>query len=335
VDSDEEDYDESEDTWSNLWPKLKKDGWIAVRATRHNVLHDWYYVRPDKTVSEGELGEDYFLEPAHVIEYLQNDEHPRKKARNDAFQPSPRKRSRDAQQQKKQAPKLKKKQWWFHTEPIPSFREVWNIFHKKLDFRYTGGVYKLPSGCGEAIFPTDLDMRRHLVKHGIPNIDHANDQDRIVLERWVTFAHVPVKDTNSAIKLEGMQELSNEEASFLLEARLGFTKEMDGSYWRGFETFESLDKLRLFLRGAESLASAQGRRRKQIDIGLTDEQILELRLWAALSQTPLPVASKSDDENIIVGTPNSSAPTSDLEFVNDEPNTRRITMSPSRILTRK
>jgi hypothetical protein len=343
LDSDDDDDEEEEDTWSNLWPKLKKDGWIAVRATRHNALHDWYYVRPDKTVSEGELGEDYFLDTAHVMAYLRNDEPPSKKARNGAFQPSPRKRSRAAEPPKKQAPKLKMKQWWFHTEPIPSFREVWNILHKKLDFRYTGGVYKLPTGSGEAVFPTDFEMRCHLVQHGIPNVDRANDQDRTVLERWVTFAHVPVKDTNSAIKLEGMQELSSEEASSLLESHLGFTKGMDGLYCRGYETFESLNKLRVFLRGAESLAAPQERRRKQSDIGLTDKQILELRLWAALARTPLPVANKKDDDHVIAESPNTRTPqkmidsgmdgTSKLESVNNDPNARRITMSPSRIRT--
>ena len=309
LDSDEETSADEEDqySWHILWDRLKAAGWTAVRAGKYNKLHDWYYVRPRRNVPEGELGQDYFREPSEVIDFVRCEDGKDELAKpaSVVIMPSPRKRSRKVraaleQPIEKSVPKAKPhppkkmiKEWWFHKEPLPSFREVWSILHHKLDFRYTNGCYKLPTG--DDVFPTDLDMRCHLLQHGIPNLEKGTEEDCTVLERWVTFVHVPVKDINSTIKLDGMQELSSEEASKILVNKLGFRQEGDG-YRRGeHESFASLEEARVFFRGAESLAPpVEGRRRtNQNDVCMSDEQILDFRLWAALSPTPLPTFASS------------------------------------------
>jgi len=317
-DDDESEHEEDQYNWKVLWNKLKAAGWTAVRAGRYNRLHDWYYVRPRRVVAEGEIGIDYFHTPSDVIDFVRYQDEQDLLAKKSSsssssssvVMPSPRKRSRkfraDFKEQhqadvkttsttKVKSPSKKQtKKWWFHTEALPSYREVWNILHHKLDFRYSSGCYKLPTG--DQVFATDLEMRCYLVEHGIPNIDRASEQDRKTLERWVAFVQVPVKDTNSTIKLAGMQELSSEEASDILVNLLGFRVEKNGSYHRGAdESFASLEDARVYFRGAESLAPpVQGRRRsKEKEVTMSEDQVLEFRLWAALSRTPLPTFSSS------------------------------------------
>ena len=270
---------------------------------QYNKLHDWYWIRPGCTVENGEMGVDYFESTEKVIEYLQQPA--KKKARKTERQiendSSPKKPSRSKAKTssappKKTAPKKKKKQWWFHNEPIPSFREVWSILRDKLHFNYAGGVYKLPYG--PEFFASDLDMRCYMAQHGIPNLDLADDEDRLVLERWVTFANVPVKDTNSTIKLENIQEWSDQEASRVLEKKLGFVKKPNGAYHRGTEVYESLRRFVSFSAEPEpSMAPpADGKRRNQKSITLGEQDVLGLRLWAALIKRPLPTFPPNETE---------------------------------------
>ena len=245
--------EEEEDnyTWKPLWDSLKKKGWTAIGAAKYNILHDWYYVRPRCSVDTGTMGVDYFHDPTDVIDFIRaqeerNDDFGTFRKRKEAIRTlsSPRKRSRKSRIQEEfanaasttaststtikstvvAATRTKKKQpmkkWWFHDEALPSFRQVWNILHTKLDFLYSGGCYKLPSG--KETFTCDYDMRCHLLQHGIPNIHRLLDPDDVtLLTRWVTFAHVPVKDTNSIVKLENMQELTTEQAlAFLRKIQL-------------------------------------------------------------------------------------------------------------------
>lgn len=184
--------------------------------------------------------------------------------------------------------KRNKKKWWFHDKALPDFRKVWNILHDKLDFRYSNGCYKLPFV--KETFAINLDMRLYLVEHGIPNMERLSKEERQTVERWVMFAHVPVKNSNSLSKLHGMQELSDEDASNVLINHLGF-KEADGSYHRGeTESFGSLQDVRDHFRHVKSLAPpVPGRRRnKSTSIDISEERELEFRLWAALSPTSLP-----------------------------------------------
>jgi hypothetical protein len=278
------------------------------------------------------MGVDYFHDPTDVIDFIRAQEE-----RNDDFGgtfrkrkeaitlPSPCKRSRKSRIQeefvhatsttdststtikstvvatrttKKEQPSMKK--WWFHHKALPSFRQVWNILHTKLDFLYGGGCYKLPSG-NEETFSCDYDMRCHLLQHGIPNIHRLDPDDVTLLTRWVTFAHVPVKDTNSIVKLENMQELTAERALAFLH-KINFVQTCnDGSIRRGdSEEFASLQEVRDYLRASSSLTPPilQGRRArgKKFEITLSENQVLELRLWAALSPTPLPTFPQDDAE---------------------------------------
>jgi hypothetical protein len=191
----------------------------------------------------------------------------------------------------KNPPSTKRKQnpHWYRTEPVPSFsRNVWPILQKKLRFKYNkgSGYYTLPLGgsfCKRAI-----DLRSYLVKHGIPNIKCASEEECKVLERWVAFAHVPVKEGNI---MEKTRELSNDEASDFLLKELGFELLPDGSFRCDNQMFKSLEEVRVYFRGTESL---QGRHHKQQnDISISKEKILQFRLWAALSPTSLPLFSVS------------------------------------------
>jgi hypothetical protein len=339
-------------TWKPLWDSLKKKGWTAIGAAKYNILHDWYYVRPRCSVDTGTMGVDYFHDPTDVIDFIRaqeerNDDFGAFRKRKEAIRTlsSPRKRSRKSRIQEEfanaasttaststtikstvvAATRTKKKQpmkkWWFHDEALPSFRQVWNILHTKLDFLYSGGCYKLPSG--KETFTCDYDMRCHLLQHGIPNIHRLLDPDDVtLLTRWVTFAHVPVKDTNSIVKLENMQELTTEQALAFLR-KINFVQTCDdGSIRRGdSEAFASLQEVRDYLRASSSLTPpVQGRRARgnKFEITLSENQVLELRLWAALSPTPLPTFPQDDAEQQATTPANGASTSTEIANENDD-----------------
>ena len=171
--------EEQDYTWKPLWDSLKKQGWTAIRAGKYNKLHDWYYVRPRASVDTGTMGVDYFQDPSDVIAFIRaqdeqddDDFDGSKNNKEASMMPSPRKRSRkarvvqedrhhyfcsgqendcffqeiDSRCNDEKKPKQPMQTWWFHNEALPSFRQVWNILHTKLDFRYASGCYKLPFG---------------------------------------------------------------------------------------------------------------------------------------------------------------------------------------------
>ena len=139
----------------------------------------------------------------------------------------------------------------------------------------------------------DLDMRCHLLQHGIPNMDRLAPEDATILTRWVTFAHVPVKDTNSTVKLEDMQELTTKQALKLLQKLKFVHNASDGSLRRGDnETFASLEEARVYIRASASLAPPiQGRRAR----GTKFEISLESRASAQIARVGSLVSYASPD----------------------------------------
>ena len=193
--------------------------------------------------------------------------------------------------------KVAKTEWW-HKHPVPSFTEIWHLLVSKLHFRYFSGKYRLPNGVkvhGSKGWSYDHDMRTFLCEHGIPNFDSSllSTHEIMILMRWVTFANVPVSHANSVPILESLPVPSD---PIPLLKRLGVSVLGAGEYVWQQVTYASLEELRVHIRGLPELVS--GRRRQAIP--LDDEQVLRLRLWAALSTEPLPVFGVTCEDGGVV-----------------------------------
>ena len=192
---------------------------------------------------------------------------------------------------------MAKTEWW-HKHPVPSFSEIWHLLVSKLHFRYSSGMYRLPNDIkvdGSKAWSYDHDMRTFLCEHGIPNFDASllSTHEITILMRWVTFANVPVSHANSVPILEALPVPS---APIPLLKLLGVSAMGARGYVWQQVTYTSLEELRVHIRGLPDLVS--GRRRQAIS--LNDEQVLKLRLWAALSTEPLPVFGvKCEDGGVV------------------------------------
>lgn len=183
-------------------------------------------------------------------------------------------------------PSVAKTEWW-HKETVPSFTEIWQLLGGKLQFRYHGGAYRLPKGAqspGAACWGLDQEMRKFLCEHGIPNYDPSrlSTAENTMLMRWVTFANVPVTNANSIPILEVIPIPSDPMPLLKL---LGVSVLDTGGYVWQHVTWASLEELRVQIRGLPDLFTGRGRHARP----LNENQLLELRLWAALSTEPLPV----------------------------------------------
>ena len=131
-------------------------------------------------------------------------------------------------------------------------------------------------------------MRKFLCQNGIPNYDtnELTQDEHTDLLRWTAFANVPVKDSTSIKKLEYVHVLTE---PMNLLAQIGFEDSGTGSYYHKAtnQTYDSLEQLRSVLRGMSDLMGAGDRRKTKMP--LSEDQVLQLRLWAALSKEPLPV----------------------------------------------
>jgi hypothetical protein len=202
------------------------------------------------------------------------------------------KKQKLAKQQKmakpvKPKPPPPKTDWW-QLEAIPSFTDIWILLKDKLHFRYSNGAYKLPKNAKAGSWPLDHDMRKFLCQNGIPNYntDELTQDEHTDLLRWTAFANVPVKDSTSIKKLEYVHVLTE---PMNLLAQIGFEDSGTGSYYHKAtnQTYDSLEQLRSVLRGMSDLMGAGVRRKTKMP--LSEDQVLQLRLWAALSKEPLPV----------------------------------------------
>ena len=127
-----------------------------------------------------------------------------------------------------------------------------------------------------------------LCQHGMPNYDPSllSTEECTMLTRWVTFANVPVTDANSIPILE---VLPNPTDPIPLLKLLGVAVLDTGGYvWQNV-TWASLEELRVHVRGLPDLFSGRSRSLSRHTRPLNENQLLELRLWAALSTESLPV----------------------------------------------
>jgi len=285
-----------------LWERLRLEGWYSVNAdTYADAYGDWIYVCKETNVKDGKDGLDYFHDLSQVISFINGtdpqmieevldslEETKREAAKTAAA--NPRKRKNDVAQ-RQQANKNKSPPTWYRTTPIPSFtRNIWPILQKLgVKYQSSSGYYKLPLRGGDCARAADL--RLLLVQHGIPNIKRASDEEYIILDRWVSFTNVPIKE-GSIVPVDGkkIREMTNDDASNVLTSKLGFCIEADGSYRRDEQKFESLEQVRVYFRGAESLDWPS---RGQRDSYLSPKTVLRFRLWAALAENPLPTFSSS------------------------------------------
>ena len=285
--------------WNNLWRRIQPFGWRYVRAGRYNPLHDTYYVRPGRTVEQGILGEDYFLTAHDVIAFEMRregiaqqaaavDKNANAVSRAQKMRRITLSPAKPIQKRTREAPTLRPTEWW-QKEPIPSFSDVWRLLNLKLGFRYSNGYYSLPKGVQHpngTNWSLDADMRTFLCQYGIPNLDSnvLTPEEITTLVRWTAFAHVPVKNTNSLRLLQNLQVLTKPMTILTPLGVVGSTK-------HGYSIPSSpipnmsLEQLRVHIRGLRELVMG---RRNARQLPLNDGQLLELRLWAALSPEPLP-----------------------------------------------
>jgi len=60
--------------WNNVWDLLQRAGWKVIKAGKFNLLHDWYYVRPNRNPGDSQcvLGRHYFTSQNEVIEFVKS-----------------------------------------------------------------------------------------------------------------------------------------------------------------------------------------------------------------------------------------------------------------------
>lgn len=274
--------------WNVLWPRLLRLGWTFKSAAKYHPLHDIYYVKPNINPATGVLGKDFFLTAADVIQYERdmkqglltfNDTPPTVNYRRITLSPPRR------MVIKKKSQKQMKKEW-FHGEDLPSFLKVWaQILRVQLKFNYINGSYTLPDG--SMSFRSDKELRLYLVQNGIPNLENlTNPVDKTILLRWITFCHVPVKDTTSRVKLQHVQVLDDETAMSLL-SQLGMSRTNDQIYWlRHAKCGATVSEVRNYVRATQDLD--EGGRRRASSTTLQEDEWLNLRVWAAMSSDDLP-----------------------------------------------
>ncbi|GKY94510.1 hypothetical protein MPSEU_000416900 [Mayamaea pseudoterrestris] len=166
-------------------------------------------------------------------------------------------------------------QWWIKT-PLPSTKRVWKLL-KKLGYTCTktvdGDCYELPEGVyGEPreapVFASLSGLRKFLCKFGIPKYTKKSIgiDEATYLQRWVTFANVPVTKRDSIRQLKKVVLPSTTNQLSLLLADNGFST-MGGKVWAPnvkhgkhndefvFDIGTEQDKLKAFIRGAWTLDS--------------------------------------------------------------------------------
>jgi Cdc6-like AAA superfamily ATPase len=73
---DESEEPEDKYEWHHLWARLKKARWTDQRPIAADLESQWYYIRPDRTVSSGVLGTDYFGFKDDVTKWVKEQDNP-------------------------------------------------------------------------------------------------------------------------------------------------------------------------------------------------------------------------------------------------------------------
>jgi len=304
--------------FSHVWPILTKQDWTCVDGGDYfdNPEYATYYVRPGKNVIDGMYQEDYFGRVSDILDWLCKTGQGNNFIKEDIDSRSSKKESKKPKSKdnlvkerthsEPKAKKLKKpkkvtrKREWFHDEPIPSFLggkdSIYSMLKEKLHFFYSSGKYFLPKDAKKIpdvklSFDYDYELRKFLCNHGIANYDKSmfNSHEEMILIRWTSFANVPVNSSNSMAKLNDVSLIGNEEAIVLI-GKLQFKDLNTGSFLHepSGEVFESIDEVRTYIRGMVELVKKEGKSRRKMKLPLDDNEVLHLRIWAAMSPSPLP-----------------------------------------------
>jgi hypothetical protein len=244
--------------------------------------------------------------------------------------------------------KLSSENWW-KSRPVPSDDEVWPIL-ERLGYYVANerkvSFYYLPHSMYES-FPRDKkvrfkslqELRVFFACYGLPPTTKeapVRKSEQVVLDRWVTFANVPVTHANSVQELNDELVVKNPGPAELKKLLLDHQFEtVDGMLYlpgassfgrkgntleRRVHVFSERDDLeshlRPYLRGCwasvcTSDGSSSRRGRWQANDGSISVHVenltsndyyktLSLRLWAATSKEALPVFTKWPPEKVLV-----------------------------------
>mmetsp|Transcript_9723 Transcript_9723/g.17685 ORF Transcript_9723/g.17685 Transcript_9723/m.17685 type:complete len:1078 (-) Transcript_9723:103-3336(-) len=307
-------------SWGVLKPRLIKAGWKIVKATKWNRLHNWYYIHPQKSVENGQLGVDYFCEQSHVMDYQRQldaleangEAAVKRSALLDSFEDEA---AAAATERAKNDPLEKTIDWW-RTEIVPSFSDVWEIL-RKVGFDYRSGRYVLPGRSvkdaeGVHVFNRASEIQRRLCKVGIQSVlspgkfvigKDLGDDEWYDIARWISVAIIPrISDLQRSSVLESIPTLTSMDVWDLLQSKAGFY-EQDGTFYRsgvgdsstakplmeGTNYVSTLAELRQFIarHGLQPLEESPSGRRssskklEQLETGLTSTDTTAICLWAA------------------------------------------------------
>lgn len=211
---------------------------------------------------------------------------------------------------------------YLEPECFPSYIEddIWSVL-QECGFEYVSGFRNKDMDIKG--LDHESDIRKHLCLSGIPNTKDVEDEDDVIaLKKWVAFANVPLKISDSTKVLKSLALPSDIAALKMLE-KLGFQLDEETNKISrdrplavgGTDEYKSISAIRNFIRSADDdtlLATAQNdetfsprkrarRTTRKNDMPLEDDELLALRLWGALSPTPFPVYGEaeqgSDDED--------------------------------------
>jgi hypothetical protein len=201
-------------------------------------------------------------------------------------------------------------QCFLEEESFPCYikSDLWDIL-QELGFDYKNGFRC--NALGTAIhWDHEDDVRKYLVQTGLPPDMYTvlDEQERIDdLKRWIAFAHVPIKISDAPKVLKKLALPSDRQALLSLQL-LGFhvdgsTQQIYRSISQGIvEEFNSIRELRNCVRsvGTDAILDGIGsntdetprkrarRTTRKQDMPISENDLLALRLWAALSPDPLP-----------------------------------------------
>lgn len=141
------------------------------------------------------------------------------------------------------------------------------------------------------------DVRSYMLNNGVPNIERLNEMEREELHRDLVGLYVPPENYRDALgnhngfASSDLKVPSNEEAARLLKDMGNIEGHSGAWHSPGREQhFESIEKLRAHVRASSMPFGHQraGRSSFQQDLA-SKKKLLALRIWAASSETPLPV----------------------------------------------
>ena len=251
---------------------------------------------------------------------------------------SPMKETEAAKVSKK--PKRDKRPFYLK-EPMPSFKnQIWPTL-QHFGFKWGGSGYAHSSIAFGKGFDNASSLRKYLCSNGIPDYDNkkkaVDKDDRTLLNWWLCFTHVPVSEINSMSELATVKLLPDAKYISWLVEKLGFAS-MDNKYFppgadslegcrikriRGTHFYQGVEEIRAFIRSHESFnignvdsVDRPTRKVRKAPVLATDE-VMSLRLWAALSDAPIPtfvpLTVKSEKDETRVGNKLSKARSIDTD----------------------